>query len=410
MLLTRRQFLQTTAGLIALLAGGEYGNAAAASFGRPAESNTLVILSLKGGMDGLMAAAPLNDRYLTGCRPTLAMTGSMLALDGQFGLHPSLAPLLPLYQAGQLAMIHGVGSPDPSRFHSDAQYYLEAGTPGSKHSKSGWLNRADALLGGNKPLSLVSLTHILPLIMRGERPAAAMANIRDFSYRLGLLREDNARLAQSLQSMYQQSDYPTLQATAAEIQAVVEKLAAVQQQSLLPETGILYPNTAFGRAMRQLAMLIKADAGVRFAFVELEGWDTHIRQGTANGPFARQAYELALGMAGFWQDIGARQQSVVLATLTEFGRTVQENESGGTDHGRGSCSFLLGTQVAGGRVYGQIPELAPDNLAEGQALPVTTDFRAILAEIFRRHFRLTKYQAIFPGWEAGAKPLSLWKQ
>lgn len=409
-MLTRRQFLQTTAGLIALLAGGEYGKAAAVSFGRPSESNTLVIISLKGGMDGLMAVAPLNDRYLPGCRPTLAMTGSLLALDGQFGLHPSFAPLLPLYQAGQLAMIHGVGSPDPSRFHFDAQYYLEAGTPGSKHSKSGWMNRADGLLGGSRPIGMVSLTHILPLIMRGERPAAAIANIKDFAYRLGPLREDNARLVQDLQSMYRQSDYPALGEVAAEIQAAVEKLAAVQQQSLLPETGILYPNTAFGRAMRQLAMLIKADTGVRFAFVELEGWDTHIRQGTASGQFARQAHELALGVAGFWQDIGSCQQAVALATLTEFGRTVRENGSGGTDHGRASCSFLLGTRVAGGRVYGQVPELASDNLAEGQALPVTTDFRVLLTEVLRRHMGLNKYQTIFPGWEPGVKLMPLWKR
>ena len=142
------------------------------------------------------------------------------------------------------------------------------------------------------------------------------------------------------------------------------------------------------------------------AFAESGGWDTHVAQGTAQGSFARHAQDLSASIAAFWTDLGeGRQDEVVLMTMTEFGRTVRENGSGGTDHGRGSCLFVLGNQVQGGRVHGRLPALSPDNLEDGRDLPVTTDFRSVFSEVAAKHLRFADDSALFPGWKGPRLPL-----
>jgi uncharacterized protein (DUF1501 family) len=150
--------------------------------------------------------------------------------------------------------------------------------------------------------------------------------------------------------------------------------------------------------MRQIAQLIKADVGLEVAFAEIGGWDTHVQQGTSNGTFARRAEELSRAIAAFWLDIGKHQDDVVILTMTEFGRTVHENGSGGTDHGHASCLFVAGSGVKGGRVFGSVPTLAPDELYEGRDLPVTTDFRSVFTEVAGIHLGITDDEAMFPGW------------
>jgi uncharacterized protein (DUF1501 family) len=150
-----------------------------------------------------------------------------------------------------------------------------------------------------------------------------------------------------------------------------------------------------------MATLIKADIGLRVGALDSYGWDTHVNEGTLNGAFSRPAKELGQALAAFWNDLGDYRQQVLVVTMTEFGRTMAENGALGTDHGRGSCMFVLGSKVAGGRVYGQVPSLETANLEDKRDLPVTTDYRTVLAEILTNHMGLAGTKAVFPDLKDG---------
>ena len=174
-------------------------------------------------------------------------------------------------------------------------------------------------------------------------------------------------------------------------------LADAELARYRPAAGARYPQSPLGESLRQIAQLVKADVGLEVAFAESGGWDTHVQQGAAQGSFARRADDLAKSIEAFWTDLGERRSDVALLTMTEFGRTVAENGSGGTDHGHGSCLFLLGTAVDGGKVHGRFPELSKGELHEGRDLPVTTDFRDVLGEVVSGHLGQTVTQ-VFPGY------------
>jgi uncharacterized protein (DUF1501 family) len=182
-------------------------------------------------------------------------------------------------------------------------------------------------------------------------------------------------------------------------------LSEANLKSYTPAKGVNYPTSPLGDSLKQIAQLIKANVGLEIAFAESGGWDTHVQQGTAAGAFARRAQDLADAIDAFWRDIEAHQSDVVLMTMTEFGRTVRENGSGGTDHGRGSCLFVLGNHLDGGKVHGNLPLLAPENLADGRDVPVTTDFRAVFAEISAKHLGIADGTKLFPGWSGERLPL-----
>jgi len=173
-------------------------------------------------------------------------------------------------------------------------------------------------------------------------------------------------------------------------------------KSYTPSKGANYPVSPLGDSLKQIAQLIKANVGLEIAFAESGGWDTHVQQGTINGVFSRRAQDLADAIAAFWRDIEPFRDDVVLMTMTEFGRTVSENGSGGTDHGRGSCLFVLGNDVQGGVVYGNVPTLVPESLADGRDVPVTTDFRGIFSAVASGHLGITETAKLFPGWTGEA--------
>ena len=150
--------------------------------------------------------------------------------------------------------------------------------------------------------------------------------------------------------------------------------------------------------MRQIAQLIKMDVGIEVACTESGGWDTHFNQGTDNGVFARSVTDLSSSIAAFWKDLEAYQDDVTVMTMTEFGRTVHQNGTGGTDHGRASCNFILGNQVAGGKVYGDVKALAVENLEDGRDLPVTTDFRNVFSAVADAHLQIANDKVLFPDW------------
>ena len=409
---TRRAFLK--AGGLALFSASVGGTPlflsraanAALDPGAYRRRKVLVTIFQRGAMDGLMAVTPFNDPMLQKLRPRLAMTAAhsageaaLIDLDGTFGFHPAFAPMVRLFQEGQLAIVHGVGSPAPTRSHFDAQDYMETGTPGRKGTRSGWLNRAVGLLGHEgTPFRAVSMTKALPRSFYGDAPALAIANLENFGIRI----RGNERLAQGAEkifkSLYEGTSQGSLHRAGRDSFEAIRMLSTVDLSHYRPAHGAVYPRSPLGNNLRQIAQLIKADVGLEVAFAECGGWDTHVQQGTANGSFARRVSDLARSIVAFWTDLDNYQDDVVLMTMTEFGRTVHENGSGGTDHGRGSCLFVLGNQVDGRKVHGTVPSLVPEALEDGRDLPVTTDFRAVFAEVASKHLGISDDRALFPGW------------
>ena len=373
----------------------------------------LVAIFQRGAMDGLMAVPPLDDGALRRLRPRLAMTAArtaggeerLLDLGGEVGLHPAFAPLLPLWREGRCAVVHAVGSPDPTRSHFDAQDYMETGTPGRKGTASGWLNRVAGELGHERPprqaaspFRAVAMAPALPRSLYGEATALAVTDLSRFEVRLPGAPAVARAAGAGFEELYGETTQRLLQETGKETFEAVELLRRADASSYRPAVGARYPRTPLGASLQQVAFLVKANLGLEVAFTETGGWDTHVQQGTVQGTFARRAAELAQSIAAFWTDLGTHQDDVVLLTMTEFGRTVRENGSGGTDHGHGSCLFLLGNGVLGGRVHGRLPSLADGELYEGRDLPVLTDFRAVFAEVASAHLGVRDGATLFPGW------------
>jgi uncharacterized protein (DUF1501 family) len=360
-------------------------------------------------MDGLAAVPPIDDS-LKGLRPRLAMSGAraagdeaLLDLGTGFGLHPALAPLLPLWKDKRLGIVHAVGSPDPTRSHFDAQDFMETGTPGLKGTPSGWLNRAVGLMGHEaSPFRAVAMTASLPRSLYGDQPALAVTNLADFKVQLPGADRTAAAAGQGFEALYEQTSQGLLRDTGSETFRAVHMLSAAEIQRYKPADGADYPKTPLGNALRQIALLIKSDVGLEIAFAESGGWDTHVQQA---GTFNRQARDLAQAIQAFWTDLGPYQDQVVLTTMTEFGRTVRENGSGGTDHGHGSCLFVVGDHVDGGKVHGTFPGLEPGALYEGRDLPVTTDFRSVFCELAGKHLGVKDDSKLFPGWTGKRIPL-----
>lgn len=417
---TRRALIKNgTLGLVSLSAAAPgFGPAflsrtAAATppLGRP---RVLVTIFQRGAMDGLMAVTPVGEeKLLRKYRPRLEMGAAqsagddrMIDLGSGFGLHPGFEALLPAYKEGRLAVVHEVGSPDPTRSHFDAQDYMESGTPGRKGTPSGWLNRVSGLMGHEAtPFRSVSMTAALPRSLYGEQPALAVSRLEDFQVRLPGAGSASGVAGRGFEALYADASQELLREAGSETFEAVDLLKGLDLAAYRPAAGVRYPNGELGRSLRQIAQLIKAGVGLEIAFAETGGWDTHVQQGTSQGSFGQRSRDLAQSIEAFWLDLGQYRDSVVVMTMTEFGRTVRENGSGGTDHGHGSCLFVLGNDIDGGKIHGAFDGLNEDRLYEGRDLPVTTDFRAVFAGVAENHLGVSGQDTIFPGWNG--KPLSL---
>jgi uncharacterized protein (DUF1501 family) len=416
-MLTRRVFLKAGGmALVTIGAGPTFLNRAALAAAGPGPNirrKTLVTIFQRGAMDGMMAVTPLDEATLRQLRPRLAMSAARSAGDTAladlgvgFGLHPGFAGLLPWWQEGRLAIVHAVGSPDPTRSHFDAQDYMETGTPGRKGTPSGWLNRAVGLLGHDRtPFRAVAMTPSMPRSLYGDEPAVAVTNLADFRVKLPGADQVAAAAGQGFEALYEKTSQNLLRSTGAETFEAIDLLSATDISHYQPANGAVYPKSPLGDALRQIALLIKTNVGLEVAFAESGGWDTHVQQGTNNGTFFRRAQDLAQSISAFWTDLGSRQDDVLLTTMTEFGRTARENGSGGTDHGHGSCLFVLGNRVDGGKVHGHLPGIHPDALYEGRDLPVTTDFRAVFCELAGKHLGVRDDRALFPDWTGRRLPI-----
>ena len=415
---TRRAFLKSSSlALFSVSLGGTplflSRTANAATNADSLRRKVLVTIFQRGAMDGLMAVTPFNDPMLPKLRPRLALTAAksagdaaLIDLDGTFGLHPSFAPIQPLFQEKRLAIVHGVGSPNPTRSHFDAQDYMETGTPGHKGTRSGWLNRAVGLLGHEAtPFRAVAMTKGMPRALSGDKPALAINNLANFGVKVPGDKRASQSAKELFKSLYEDTSEEHLRRAGQESFEAMKMLSAIEVSNYRPANGAKYPRSGLGNSLRQIAQLIKEGVGLEVAFAEANGWDTHVQQGTITGPFARRVGNLAQSIGAFWADIEGYHDEVVLMTMTEFGRSVHENGSGGTDHGRGSCLFVLGNRVDGGKVHGTVPPLVAESLDKRRDLPVTTDFRAVFAEVAGSHLDIDDNQALFPGWTGNRIPL-----
>ena len=364
-----------------------------------ARGKRLVVIFQRGACDGLNVVVPYAEKNYYTLRPTIAIQPQeVLDLDGFFGLHPAMAALKPLYVKRQLAVVHAAGSPDPTRSHFDAQDFMESGTPGKKATPDGWLNRALATEGSRdrpSPFRAVALGTEVPRTLQGRVPTVSLANLQDFS--VGGRGAQPSPLANAFQSMYDESSDTLLHGTGQETFEAVRMLKAANPAQYHPSADVIYPGTPFGNDLKQIAQLLKADLGVEAAFADVGGWDTHRDQGAAEGQLANRLREFAETLAAFWQDMGNDAENITVVTMSEFGRTAHQNGTGGTDHGHANVMFVLGGSVRGGKVYGQWPGLAKEQLNEGRDLVVTTDYRRVLGEVVAKNLGTTRLETVFPG-------------
>ena len=404
MTISRRVFVKS--GGLALVSFGLdplfLARAAFASTRLPAYPPTrpvLVCLFQRGAVDGLSMIVPHGDRVYYEERPRIAIAErDVVDLDGYFGLHPRLATLKTLWDNKSLAVIHAVGSPDATRSHFDAQDYMESGTPGRKATADGWLNRycehdREHL---RTPFRAVAFGPRLPRILAGSAPSLAIEDLQAFGVRgPGPARD---RLTAAFEELYAGAATGLLATSSQEAFDAVQLLKRVNPGRYQPASGAAYPRGRLGAAMRQIAQLIKANVGLQVAFADVSGWDTHVNQGASDGQLAARLTDLGLALAAFATDLGEGMRDVVVLTLSEFGRTIRENGSLGTDHGHATAMLVLGGPVNGGTVLGRWPGLDPADRFEGRDVAVTTDFRDLFGEILTRHMRATDLSAIFPGF------------
>jgi uncharacterized protein (DUF1501 family) len=281
---------------------------------------------------------------------------------------------------------------------------MESGTPGVKSTPDGWLGRAaGALPATRSPFRAVALAPALPRSLRGDAGAISMQSVDRFDVRAA----ERGGERRGFESLYEQGVRDLLHGTGRETFEAVKLLKSANVAGLPPAHGAVYPRGRFGEAMRQIAQLIRADVGLEIAFADMEGWDTHVAQGSEQGQLGNRLREFGTALAAFAQDLGDRMTDVVVLTMSEFGRTVFENGNRGTDHGHGTAMLAFGGAVKGGKVYGRWPGLQREQLFEGRDLAVTTDFRTLFTEVARTHLALPAAAPLFPGWSPAGTPLGV---
>jgi uncharacterized protein (DUF1501 family) len=399
MFLTRRGFLKSTGlALTSYAAMPPFLLQALAQTRADGRADQPIIIAIfqRGAADGVSMVVPFGDKDYYTARPQIAIpeprrdnNDGTIDLDGFFGLHPGLGALKPLYNEKHLAIVHAVGSPSNTRSHFEAQDYMESGAPDNKSIADGWLNRYLQRKPQNDPAPFraVAVSRNVPRCLNGRAAVIATDRVADFGLRGG-------PAAQEFEAVFAEMYKDTFDA--------VKLLKAANPEQYSPEPGVEYPRSPFGQSLLQIAQLIKANIGLQIAFTDIGGWDTHANQGSSRGQLALRVQDFGNGLAALYRDLGDRMQRVVIVTMTEFGRAIRQNGSGGTDHGHASCLFVAGGPVRGGKVYARWPGLAPEQLFEGRDLAITTDFRDVLAAIVQKHLHATDVSTIFPGFKASS--------
>ncbi len=362
-------------------------------------SDTLVVIYLRGGNDGLNTVVPYADADYYRLRPTVNVprpgtAGGALDLDGFFGLNPALAPLQPLYQSARLAVVQAAGFKQLSRSHFECQDRMERATLDLNAVSSGWLNRHLDTVGLGETFQAVGMGRSVQQALRGPAPVIGLAAISEFTIRTSSQRK--GEIMNAFASLY--DDASLLASSSSQALAAVDELAEAAPGSIAVEGGASYPTTTFGNQMKEVAQLVKGGLGLQYACVDLGGWDHHDNEVEELPPLLD---ELAKTLLAFDTDLGARMANVTVVAMTEFGRRARENASRGTDHGAGSLMLLLGGGVVGRTVYRDWPGLSDVKLYNGD-LDVTTDYRTVLAEILDKRMGGTDLAKVFPGFTSTA--------
>lgn len=399
--LSRRGFLGATlAGSVAtfgstLVATGPRAAAATGSMASAASAapagTALVLLSLRGAVDGLSLVVPHGDPGYLPARPGIGIaTDRLLWRDDMFGMHPALAPLEPLWRAGRLAAVQATGLAMPNRSHFAAMEEIEDADPGSPQ-RVGWLNRmiGELTAGGpaGDPLAGIALGTQIPAALAGDAPVLSLRSLDD-SVIAGT--DDDGRRARALHTTWDGETSGLARA----FQRAMTATGGLDGARAQPDRVASYPDSDLGRALSSVARTLRADVGVRTVTVDSGDWDMHSGLGRPeNGWMRRNTTDLAAGIAAFFADLGPYADRVTLVTLSEFGRRVEENSAGGLDHGWGNVMLLAGAGVRGG-YYGRWPGLGTGTAAE---LTVTTDYRSVLAEVVTRRMGASA-ATVFPGF------------
>lgn len=397
-LVSRRSVLRTAVGALAAgsasYAVGEV-NTQVAFAGAGWTGETLVVLSLHGGFDGLSAVVPGGDPGYYAARPGIAVPRStLLGLDQMFGLHPAMAPLMPFWRNGTFGVVHAVGQDNPSRSHFSAMQEMERAAPGTS-VRTGWIDRTLGVTGTGAVLNGVAVGVQTPQAFAGPQAEVTLQSLADFSI-IGP-GDDRAKWHQVLRRMHTGAP-AAVAAPATTLLTAMEDVAALRAKDTGVANGAVYPAGDLGSALQQAATLIRSGAPVQVVTVDYGDWDMHAGLGVVDGGWMRDKLtELSQAMAAFATDLGQKLATTTMLTLSEFGRRVQENASHGLDHGHGNAVLMLGGPVNGGRVHGRWPGLGAGQLLDGD-LAGTTDYRSIIGEVLGKRLGAGATGTIFPGF------------
>jgi uncharacterized protein (DUF1501 family) len=397
----RRDFLNS-ATVLGGLAFIRIGSRAWAAQNPNGASQRLIVVFLRGAVDGLNVVIPHSDPAYYRMRPTIAVPppgheGGALDLDGQFALHPQLAPLMPMWKEGSLAFVHACGSPDDSRSHFQAQAYMETGTPGVRATSDGWLNRSLAALPGvHNPTEAVNFGPVMPLILRGTMPVASLPSAGGGGVRTAQM-PTTPLVHAAFDSMYSGAD--SMSVAYRQGQSAHARLMSDLEQDMSEAANGAPSPIGFAKDAAHFCALARQDPTIQVGFFALSGWDHHVREGGVQGILANHLRQLAGGLAEFPKGLGANYRSTVILVISEFGRTARENGNAGTDHGHGNVMWVMGGPVRGGKVHGQWPGIGEEHLYQGRDLAVTTDFRSVAGSVLSGHMKLpaTALARVFPG-------------
>lgn len=411
--LDRRRFLASVAALPLLPRVAPVLHA-----GNRAKKKTIVAIYLRGGADPLNAIVPHDHDLYYEVRPQIAIPrpgeekGAAVDLDGKFGLHPALADLHPLWEDGALLPITCVGSPHPTRSHFDAQDFMEYAAPGLRSMKEGWLNRWLAATEDDQSrsngLRALAMQKLLPRSLRGTYPAVAVPKSKgsevddvldEFEDLYGGGEMGGGEMGERREDDAVQAGRETIR--------TLRTLYQILEDSEPGPADRRFTRNSTGKAMRNLSRLIRADAGLEAAAIDVPSWDTHIQQGGSTGRMANLLGRVGPNIAALLADVGKKRDDVLVMVMSEFGRTVRENGNRGTDHGHGGFMLLAGGGVNGGRVLGDFKGLDPKVLYQGRDLPVNVDFRDVFHDVLEGFAGFTPTKGFFPDFDRRRKRLRL---
>lgn len=396
--LSRRSLFKRSAALGAAAGLASAGLGARLAFAAgPYTGDVVVVVSLRGGFDGLNVVVPTGDPHYATWRPTVGIPqGALLPLDSMFGLHPGMQALKPFWDAGSLGFVHAVGQVNPTRSHFEAMEEMERAAPGTS-VRTGWLDRTLGIRDPGTVFQAVQMGGGLPSSsLAGPNPELAMWSVDSFELDGAWDATERTRWHTALHGLH--TNVPATIAGPAEITlGALTTTGQLKDAGYTPANGAAYPDGDLGDALKDVARLVKADVGLQVACLDYGDWDMHSDMGTADaGWMLEHLQEMAGAFAAFATDLGAAMSGVTLLTLTEFGRRVEENGSGGVEHGHGQAVLLLGGGVVGGQVHGAWPGLAEPNLVDGD-LAGTTDYREVLAEVLEKRCGASALTGVFPG-------------